>query len=56
MEFTNKVAFTPEQLDYADFLVNWKQLDLTTCYKYIAHKFGVKGLDAVALCSIVKRA
>lgn len=55
MEFTNLAAFTPEQRDYADFLVNWKRLDLTTCYKYLAHKYNIKGLDAVALCDMVKQ-
>ena len=56
MEFVNKAAFTQEQLDYADFLVNWRKHDLTTCYRYIGHKFNIFGLDAVALCSRVKRA
>ena len=55
MEFKNKVAFTTEQIDYADFLVNWKKLDQKTCISYIGHKFKILGLDAYALYLIVKK-
>jgi hypothetical protein len=56
VSFSNKAAFTPEMIDYADYIINGKKLDQNTCIKFISHKFPeVKGLDAYALYKKVKK-
>ena len=41
--------FTEEQIDYVDYILNFKKLDQNTCLQFIAHKYGIKGLEAVLL-------
>lgn len=49
MKVSNKIAFTQDQKDYVDYLVNGKNLDQKTVLSFIAHKYEIKGLDAYAL-------
>lgn len=55
MNFQNKIAFTQDQLDYADYIINGKKLDQKTALSFISHKFKLVGLDAYALYVAVKR-
>lgn len=55
MNITNKIAFTQDQLDYADYIVNGKNLDQKTAISFFAHKYGLQGLDGYALYLAAKR-